>query len=210
MAQALPFRTALAALLIMVADQPAAAVDPVVEADGEEARDSVIVGPGSLAGESGRLAVNVVAGSGNQQVNDAVVAIGGSGISSQSVTQRSAGSAGSNAPAAIALATDSISGNAGLISLNITAGNGNQSANLVQASFFSSGALSDQLLEQTRAPSEPMVDDQSTVQPNQQSLSVSGTALRGNSGLVQLNLVGGERNASANTFQLAVGAGTGP
>ena len=72
------------------------------------------------------------------------------------------------------------------------------------------GAVSDLMLAQARAPTEPSGPSAQSLDPRNDSVIVDDTALGGNSGLVQINLIGGERNSSANTFALNVSAGGNP
>jgi hypothetical protein len=96
------------------------------------------------------------------------------------------------------------------VSLNITAGTQNQSANLAALAIGPAGALSDQLLAQSRAPIEPSGGTaQSATGPND-VIAIGEDAFGQGSGLFQGNLIGGERNSSANTFSLTVAVGGQP
>ncbi|TIX51552.1 hypothetical protein [Alteraurantiacibacter aquimixticola] len=175
----------------------------------ETLQDEAIVEAGQFSGTSGRLAVNMAAGDGNQQAGSAALAIGEVAIASENVVQHGMDAAGDRATA-VTISGDAFSGNSGLVSLNVTAGSNNQSANLASLAIGQSGALTDQLLEQSRAPTEPYGGTETASAHRNDSVSVSDDAFSGGSGLFQTNLIGGERNSSANTFSLTVLAGGQP
>jgi hypothetical protein len=66
------------------------------------------------------------------------------------------------------------------------------------------------MLAQASAPTEPSGASDQGLTGRNDSVVVDDTALSGNSGLVQMNLIGGERNSSANTFALNLSAGGNP
>lgn len=172
-----------------------------------EASDTAHLEAGSVTNAQGRIAVNVAAGSGNQQIGDAIIAIGGTAVSTEIVRQSDLSASSVDRSTRITLDDGAIAGNTGMLSVNVTAGSHNQSANLAQVSIATHGALSDQLLEQSRASIEPARGAGDPSVARNDSIVVGDAALSGNSGLAQINLVGGERNSSANLFQLNVSAG---
>jgi hypothetical protein len=97
-----------------------------------------------------------------------------------------------------------------MVSLNLTAGNQNQSANLAALVISNNGAVSDLMLAQASAPTEPSGASAQVQDSRNDSVVVDDTALGGNCGLVQMNLIGGERNSSGNTFALNILAGGNP
>jgi microcystin-dependent protein len=168
-----------------------------------EARDEVILNGGEGAGHSGRLAVNIAAGTLNQQASSALLAIGDVAVTQAAINQHAASGTEDRATA-IVLGPGAFAGISGMASINITAGTHNQSANLAMLAIGQTGALSDQLLAQTRARIEPSGGTgQSTNGPND-AITLDETAFGQGSGLFQANLIGGERNSSANTFSLTV------
>jgi len=189
--------TALALLLGSLVHSPAAIAQ---EADAQQV---LIAGPGDVTGNSGRLSINAAAGNENQQVSSAVIAIGEIATAHETVIQRSA-KGGPDETTALVISGDALSGNSGLISLNITAGSQNQSANLASFAIGQSGALTDQLLEQSRAPTQPSGGNEAGSAMRNDSVAISDDAFGESSGLFQANLVGGERNSSANTFSLVL------
>lgn len=162
-----------------------------------------VVEPVQIAGVNGRLAVNLAAGNGNQQINGAILSMGDVAQSGGVVVQRSLSNDRSDRVTHIALEGEAFGNSSGLISVNIAAGNQNQMANLAVIGVGSLGVLSDALLEQSRASTEPSGSTGGTGQRND-TIAVSDDAFRDSSGLIQVNLIGGERNSSANTFVLSV------
>lgn len=174
--------------------------------DAEEPQDLLVAEAGDGTGNSGRIAVNMAAGSQNQQLSSAVLAQGDIAIGSEAVTQRMQTAPGDRATA-IRVEGDAFSGNSGMTSINLTAGTQNQSANLAILAIGAGGAISDQLLEQSSAPIEPSAGIQQEPADPNDSVAVSEGAFGDGSGLLQVNLIGGERNSSANTFSLNASAG---
>lgn len=167
--------------------------------------DEVNISANSGSGSSGRIAVNIAAGSNNQQVGDAIIAIGDIAIVTEAVSQRLSGPASSDRTTSINVADGAFAGTSGLSSINITAGAQNQMANLALLAIGKSGVMSDQLLEQSRAPTEPngATLDGSLPSSNDR-IAIGDTAFGNGSGLIQVNLIGGEGNTSANTFALTI------
>lgn len=188
----------------------AMAVGPIMPIGGLCAQDAagpdndVIVTTGEGAGHTGRLAVNIAAGNHNQQASSALVAQGDVAVTLGAITQLSTSIGPEDTANRITIGAGAFAGNAGLVSLNITAGTQNQSANLAALAIGPAGALSDLLLEQARAPIEPSGGTaQSATGPND-VITIGDDAFGQGSGLFQANVIGGERNSSANTFSLTV------
>lgn len=182
-----------------------------IAAEIPQALDEVNIPANSGAGSSGRIAVNIAAGDNNQQIGDAIIAIGDIAIVTEAVSQRLSGPASGDRATSIILADGAFAGTSGLTSINITAGAQNQMANLALLAVGNSGALSDQLLEQSRAPIEPNGGtlDGSLSSSNDQ-IAIGDTAFGNGSGLIQVNLIGGEGNTSANTFALTIASEGSP
>ena len=172
--------------------------------------NAVILADGQGSGSTGRIAVNIVAGNHNQQVSSALIAQGTIAITHGDIVQHAAISGSEDTANRIEIGPGVFAGISGLASLNITAGSQNQSANLASLAIGQSGAVSDQLLEQTRAPIEPSGGmAHAETGPNDVIAIDDGAFGRGN-GVFQANLIGGERNSSANTFSLTVTVGGQP
>lgn len=176
----------------------------------DDAQDAVIVAAGQATDSNGRIAVNLIAGSENQQVSSVVLAQGDVASTGNAVRQTMQAFAGEGRVTSIAVEGDAFSGNSGLISVNLTAGAQNQSANLATLAIGNDGAISDQMLEQSRASIEPSGGNEAAPVEANDSVAVSDEAFSNSSGLIQVNLIGGERNSSANTFSLNVSAGGQP
>jgi hypothetical protein len=172
--------------------------------------NQVIVASGEGAGHTGRLAINIAAGNHNQQAASALLAQGDVAVTKGVIAQHSSSTGSEDTANRITIAAGAFAGNAGLVSLNITAGIQNQSANLAALAIGPAGALSDMLLEQSRAPIEPSGGTaQAATGPND-AITIDDDAFGQGSGLFQANVIGGERNSSANTFSLTVAAGGQP
>ncbi len=166
-------------------------------------QDEVVIAPGEGGSVDGRLAVNIASGSGNQEVNDAVIAIGDIALGGSTVHQSISGGDESDRVTRISLQEGAFSNISGLASINIAAGTQNQAANLATLAIGNNGALTDQLLSQSRASINPSGSTGGTDIPNDQ-IEIGDDSFRDVSGLIQVNLIGGERNSSANTFVLNV------
>lgn len=178
---------------------------------GEQTRaeDAIILTGHVGAGHSGRLAVNIIAGSRNQQASSAILAVGGAALTHGRIVQHADG-ASADRTTRIAIGPGAFAGISGLASINITAGTQNQSANLAALAIGQTGALSDQLLSQTRAPTEPNGGTAPAATGPNDVITIADDAFGQGSGLFQGNLIGGERNSSANTFSLTVAVGGQP
>jgi hypothetical protein len=190
-------------LLALTAESAAAQIaDP--------AEDTVTVSAGEGGDNQGRIAVNIAAGTRNQQIGSAVVAIGDLPIAIHDVLQQNDAVDPNDRRTQILVGPGAFSNNSGMASINIAAGIQNQSANLATLTVGNSGVVSDQMLAQTSAPLQPVQSLAQGTESPDDTISINETAFGGNSGLVQVNLVGGERNSSANTFALNVSAGGEP
>lgn len=174
-----------------------------------EADDSVILTNGEGTGHAGRLAVNIASGSLNQQASSTILAIGDVAVTHASIAQHT-DATGTDRATRIVVGPSAFSGISGLASINITAGTHNQSANLAALAIGQTGALSDQLLAQTRAPIEPSGGTALAATAPNDVISIDDDAFGSGSGLFQANLIGGEGNSSANTFSLTVSASGQP
>lgn len=172
--------------------------------------DSVII-DSIHQGSAGAVAVNIAAGNNNQQANAGVIAIGETSLATGLIDQRLGDNVNIRSASKVAL----IGGNAfanssGLIAVNIASGSDNQQANLAVIAIGIEGqAVTDALLSQTRASQQPVGQLAEADAPE----GVTGFgpgAFENSSGLVQVSLIGGERNTSANTFALTIQGGGKP
>lgn len=171
------------------------------------AQDDIEVAPGEVTGNNGRVAVNIIAGSSNQQLSGAAITVGDYAVNVQSADQYMARTPGTDRSTSIAIGPGAYSNNSGLVSVNLTAGTQNQSANLAALNIGNRGVVSDQMLAQASAPTGPAGSSAEGPDASNDRIAISETAFGGNSGLVQMNVIGGERNSSANTFALSISGG---
>lgn len=156
---------------------------------------------------SGRIAINVAAGNLNQEANVAVIAAGAQTATPTALTQSLGTSSASAGGASARIEDGALAGASGLVAVNVAAGNGNQLANLaIIAIGIDAPIASEPLLEQARASQQPSGLPGGSTTP-EASAQLASSAFEGSTGLVQANLVGGERNSSSNTFVLTVEAG---
>lgn len=161
----------------------------------------------SPAEASGRIALNLAAGSGNQEANVALVAAGGRTATPAALVQHQANPAPAAGAAEARIADHALAGASGLIAVNVAAGNGNQLANLALIGIgIEAPVAAEPLLEQARASQQPAGSPAGSPSPEVEA-GLAGSAFAGSTGLVQANVVGGERNSSSNTFALTVAGG---
>ncbi len=197
-----------AGVAIVLAAAPGAAQTQVEPP--QPTQDSILVVSGEGSGNDGRIAINIASGSQNQQAAAATIAIGDIALLMTSAQQTIQVADPTDRATSIAVGPEAFSNNTGMVSLNLTAGNQNQSANLAALTIGNRGVVSDLMLAQSSAPTNPSGSPAQDTGPRNDSVVVDDTALGGNSGLVQVNLIGGERNSSANTFVLNILAGGNP
>jgi hypothetical protein len=114
-------------------------------------------------------------------------------------------------PAAALIEGDSFADSSGLIRVNVAGGSDNQQANLAAIAIgFEGGALVDSMLSQTRSSQEPAGGPVDPEASQNLETGIGAEAFENSSGIVQVSLIGGERNSSANTFALTVPGGAGP
>ena len=178
--------------------------------DAPQSTDEIMVPANTAAASSGRIAVNIAAGDNNQQLGDAAIAIGDIALVTETAIQRLVGPAPTDHITKITIEDGAFAGTNGLTSINITAGSQNQMANLAALAIGNNGVMSDQLLEQTRAPIEPKGGSPEGALPSNDRIAIGDTAFGNGNGLIQVNLIGGEGNSSANTFALSIASDGSP
>jgi hypothetical protein len=157
---------------------------------------------------SGVGAVNVAAGSGNQQNNAGVISIGDVTESLATVSQNTGDTPDTPGHLGAIIAPDSFAGSTGWLAINGIAGSGNQQANLAIFALGTTGAaLSDTALSQARASHEPTAGPDTAASANDRSVAIGAGAFANSNGLVQVSLIGGDRNSSANVFALSSSVG---
>ncbi len=166
----------------------------------------------ALSGASGVIAVNLAAGDGNQQSNAQAIAMGRQAqvdvVQLQHITAFRA-----SAPDAMAalIGGNALSGATGLIAINQASGVGNRETNRITMQV---GGVMPQGIEEADSEALAALDTQSggaaggrpaaspSISPR--SASVSGTALRGAEGVVQLNQIAGMGNTAGNRLLITV------
>ena len=162
--------------------------------------DSAVIQGGKV---SGATAVNVAAGNGNQQTNAGLISTGDIADGLMTVGQSTGDTADSTGRLGTSIAPASFVDSAGWLAINGAAGSGNQQANLAIIALGTTGAaLSDTALSQARASHEPTGSPDTAATRNERSVAIGDGAFANSSGLVQVSLIGGDRNSSANVFAL--------
>lgn len=158
----------------------------------------------STTAANGRAAVNVAAGNSNQEANAAALALGGAALVGASIHQHMQSSGAHGGRAAAAIADNALANSSGMLAVNVAAGHENQLGNLaVVAIGIEAVAATESMLAQSRASQQPN-GPSGPSSPDTHVADLSATAFSGSSGLVQSNLIGGERNSSSNSFALTV------
>lgn len=164
---------------------------------------------GNMSGFSGARQLNIAAGDGNQQANLAMLASGDLSFNSATITQvgdREFPRADRTYDAKIA--SGAFANSHGLTAINIAAGSGNQQANITMITTGLEGQVaSNALLSQTRASSEPLRVE-GTSANSEFAARIESGAFSESSGIVQISLIGGAGNTSANVAVLSLEAGT--
>lgn len=195
----------LAAALVLIGSLGSVAQSQATApAVSEPVADEAIVSGGTSSGGQGRIAVNVASGDLNQQAAAAVIATGGGSVGVATLSQHQDAGPFADRSSRAVIDDGAFAGSRGLISVNVAAGSGNQEANFAAIATGIEGlAVTDIALSQTRASSQPSGGPAQPGQSND-TASLAPGAFKDAQGLVQVNLIGGERNSSANIFALTV------
>lgn len=162
-----------------------------------------------VGGFDGVRQINVASGTGNQQVNLALVAAGETAVTSADIIQINDQEAPAGARNYSARITgEAFAGSRGLTAVNVAAGSGNSQANLAMITTGLEGRVATlATLAQSRASSEPHGSGGQHTASDYEA-GIDRSAFRDSSGIVQVSLVGGTGNASANVAVLSMEAGT--
>lgn len=173
----------------------------------QQASDSVLVGDPTDS-FSGLRQLNVAAGSRNQQLNLGVIALGDVAVATATAAQIADNPAFADDHAAsVAIADGAFADSHGFTAVNAAAGSDNQQANVALIAIGLEGrVIADAVLMQTRASHEPG-EEQGAAAP-ERSVTMGQGAFANSSGIIQVSLIGGARNSSANLAVLTVQAGT--
>lgn len=170
---------------------------------------SVVIEGGRTTGVA---TVNATAGIRNQQANVGAIAVGGTAVALPTLDQvNTAHSSQSSSSAAASIADGAFAGSSGWTAVSGAAGNDNQQANIAAFAFgIEAGAVTDLTLSQARASQEPTGTPGADAASPERAVAIADSAFEGSSGLVQVSLIGGDRNTSANSFALSVSADAKP
>ncbi|WP_420998206.1 hypothetical protein ACKI2N_020005 [Cupriavidus sp. 30B13] len=167
--------------------------------------DNARIDPGALAGVAGRAAVNVAAGAGNAQSNQAALSTDAAAVHLQQRAAAAAPAAGATSQ----VGSGAFANGSGLLSANVASGNGNLQSNaavLAPSASVRIEAIPDGLLAaESAGGSRPGPAGRA---PGPRAAVVQPDAYRNASGLVQLNQTAGSGNVSSNVFVLRPPAGT--
>jgi hypothetical protein len=176
-------------------------------ASGAGAEDTVTI-QGAVVTGLGQ--VNVAAGVTNQQANAALMSAGRIATGFGTVSQTMGDAPDSKGRLSSSVAPNSFAGSSGWLAINGAAGSGNQQANLAIIALGTTGAaISDTALSQARASHEPTGGSDTGAGANDRHVAVGDGAFANSSGLIQVSLIGGDRNSSANVLALSATGGTG-
>ena len=190
-----------------LATSPLAAQD--VDGPSQDAPGDYVEIGEEIGGYNGVRQINIAAGNDNQQVNTAAVASGEVAVATTTVTQISDQTASPQARTYSARITgDAFAQSHGLTAVNVAAGSGNQQANVTLIATGLEGRVAtNAALAQTRASSQPHgVGEPSAAA--EFTAQIDSTAFRNSSGIVQVSLIGGTGNASANVAVLSMEGST--
>lgn len=173
--------------------------------------DLAILNGGAFPNAQGNIAVNATAGANNQQANIAVIAKGNDATGTAALVQfLETTDASADRQMSAHIADGAFANSSGLIAINVSAGNDNQQGNLALLSIAGVGtAAGDLVLSQSRASRDPAAN-QGPDAINDGTAMVAPGAFENSSGVVQLNIIGGERNSSSNLFALSIQDGGNP
>jgi hypothetical protein len=162
----------------------------------------VTLGGGQVRGVG---TINATAGSGNAQANAGIIAEGPQVQAIGTIGQHSDQSSTNSESARAAILDGAFSRSTGWVAVSGAAGHDNQQANIAAIAIgIEAGAAGDILLSQTRASQEPAGRPGRAAATGDRLAEVGNEAFAGSSGLVQVSLIGGDRNTSANSFALSV------
>ena len=155
---------------------------------------------------TGAATVNSASGVNNQQVNAGLIANGDTATTAAIIAQvmsEQGGAAGRNAH--VSVAAGAFAGSHGWLAVNGAAGANNQQINLaIVAQGIEGLVVSDTMLAQTRASAIPKGEEGTAKDGPERSVAIGNGAFANSSGIIQLSLIGGDRNTTANSFALLV------
>jgi hypothetical protein len=171
---------------------------------------SVINGSSDVSGNRGTVTVNVSAGDINSQANVGIIAVGvdaGKNITQPIIEQKIKKIRNQTPDKAVASITgNAFSNSSGWTAVNQISGQANMQANIMVISVggeYEVDAVGDDLLAQSFSGAS-VSGSPSANQHHERAASIDDSALRGMTGVVQVNQTAGARNATSNTFVFQV------
>jgi hypothetical protein len=162
----------------------------------------VTLGGGQVQGVG---TINATAGSGNAQANAGIVAQGAQAQTIGTIGQHNDQARTNSETARASILDGAFSGSTGWVAVSGAAGHDNQQANIASFAIgIEAGAAGDIRLGQTRASQEPAGRPGRAAATGDRLADIGNEAFAGSSGLIQVSLIGGDRNTSANSFALSV------
>lgn len=154
---------------------------------------------------NGVVAANIATGNANQQANVGAIATGGAASSLGAVAQSLDAPADGQDAGDVGIAPGAFAGSNGWIAVNLANGSANQQANLNVIGIGTEGNVATAaLLAQSRGSVAPAAEETGEESVHAGTVAIGEGAFQDSSGLVQLSLIGGDRNSSANVFTLSV------
>jgi len=202
--QSRPWRRATLLAAAMLVCASGARAEAIVGADAD-------IGANAANGTLGAVTVNEAAGLDNAQSNQLTITSGVSGMGAAlngTSSEQSASVKARVANASASIGQGAFANASGAVLVNQTAGVGNTQSNSAQigTGFIGVQTVSD--IDLSRAAAANGGRGQSGGSGGIREASISSTAFRNATGLVQLNQTAGAGNATANSFVLRPPAGT--
>ena len=180
-------------------------------ANAQSQQNQTFIGGGQTDGVT---TLNAASGNNNQQANVGLLSAGGTAWSNGSIRQVQGNATSANSgDDRIAIGADAFVNSTGWLAVNGVAGNDNQQANVAAIAIgIEASAAADSLLSQSRASTEPTGGAAAPTTTSERAAAIGDGAFEGSRGLVQVSLIGGDRNSSANSFAVSMSgpAGTSP
>ena len=163
---------------------------------------------------TGLVGLNVSAGDGQQQINAVAIAVNRNGPAFASNFALQSGSAHisqtSSYNAGAYLASGTLNGASGLISINQASGYGNQQANLTTMAIgLGAAEVSESVLAQSAAPALSATQEDGKPRGQREAVIEKG-AVDNVQGVIQINQAAGSNNQTANQFVVRLSAQTSP
>lgn len=165
----------------------------------------------SLSGVHGTAGVNMAAGENNAQSNSGAIAVGEYAAATNTILQMTTANGGFMPDRArLAIEGQAFNNSIGWMAVNQTIGLGNaQSNSIAIASGIRGKIMTDNSLGQVVSQQQALVGNHEIdSEPQQHTVEIDSSAFSGSRGIIQVNQSLGTGNATSNSFELRMGAGT--